>query len=276
MTHRKKNILKELSYFLTILAFILASSNCYGVEISNFRHWTAPDHTRIVLDIDDVPDYSVKENEDVLTLILKESSLHKTIPPSSIINKPGIKKIIFHRTKDDNVKIEFILDKHQKVEVFKLKKFQDKPNRIVVDIILEQGPKEEKKTKQEKKSVRTQKEKGININHDDWREETVNLGSLDIKYVAYLAKIKNKILQIWKYPQKAYEKNEEGNVIVRMSIDADGSLAGATLMSSAGYAELDDGALSVVQTSAPFEPLPENYNLSRLNIVASFQYKIMD
>ena len=138
------------------------------------------------------------------------------------------------------------------------------------------APKEEKKTKQEKKSVRTQKEKGININHDDWREETVNLGSLDIKYVAYLAKIKNKILQIWKYPQKAYEKNEEGNVIVRMSIDADGSLAGATLMSSAGYAELDDGALSVVQTSAPFEPLPENYNLSRLNIVASFQYKIMD
>ena len=138
------------------------------------------------------------------------------------------------------------------------------------------APKEEKKTKQEKKSVRTQKEKGININHDDWREETVNLGSLDIKYVAYLAKIKNKILQIWKYPQKAYEKNEEGNVIVRMSIDADGSLAGATLMSSSGYAELDDGALSVVRTAAPFEPLPAIYSLSRLNIVASFQYKITD
>jgi len=138
------------------------------------------------------------------------------------------------------------------------------------------APKKEKKTRQETKSVRTQKEKGININNDDWREETVDLGSLDIKYVTYLAKIKNKILHIWKYPQKAYEKNEEGNVIVRMAIDADGSLAGTTLMSSAGYAELDDGALSVVQTAAPFEPLPKIYNLSRLNIVASFQYKISD
>ena len=138
------------------------------------------------------------------------------------------------------------------------------------------APKKEKITKKETKSIRTQKEKGVSVNDDDWREETVDLGSLDIKYVTYLAKIKNKILQIWQYPQKAYENNEEGNVIVKMSIDADGRLAGAALISSSGYAELDDGALSVVQTAAPFEPLPGIYDLSRLNIVASFQYKITD
>jgi TonB family C-terminal domain len=138
------------------------------------------------------------------------------------------------------------------------------------------APKKEKITKKETKAVRTQKEKGVSVNDDDWREETVDLGSRDIKYVTYLAKIKNKILQIWQYPQKAYENNEEGNVIVKMSIDADGRLAGAALISSSGYAELDDGALSVVQTAAPFEPLPEIYDLSRLNIVASFQYKITD
>jgi protein TonB len=138
------------------------------------------------------------------------------------------------------------------------------------------APKKEKITKKETKSIRTQKEKGVSVNDDDWREETVDLGSRDIKYVTYLAKIKNKILQIWQYPQKAYENNEEGNVIVKMSIDADGRLAGAALISSSGYAELDDGALSVVQTAAPFEPLPGIYDLSRLNIVASFQYKITD
>jgi len=136
-------------------------------------------------------------------------------------------------------------------------------------------PKKEKKTKRETKSVRTQKEKGVSVNYDDWREETVDLGSTDIKYVNYLAKIKNKISQI-DYPQKAYEKNEEGNVVVKMSVDADGSLAGAALMTSSGYAELDDGALKVVQTAAPFEPLPEIYNLSRLHITITFLYKIMD
>jgi TonB family protein len=138
------------------------------------------------------------------------------------------------------------------------------------------APKKEKITKKETKSVQSQKEKGVSVNNDDWREETVNLGSLDIKYVTYLAKIKNKILRIWQYPQKAYENNEEGKVIVKMSIDADGRLAGASLISSSGYAELDEGAISVVQTAAPFEPLPGNYDLSRLNIVASFHYKITD
>lgn len=137
-------------------------------------------------------------------------------------------------------------------------------------------PNKENKIKEKTKPVQSHKEKGLNINDDDWREETIDLGSLDIKYVTYLAKIKSKILQIWKYPAKAYEKNEEGNVVVKMSVDADGSLAGATLTSSSGYAELDDGAMIVVRAAAPFEPLPGIYDLSRLNIVASFHYKITD
>jgi TonB family protein len=138
------------------------------------------------------------------------------------------------------------------------------------------APKKEELTKQDTKSFQSQKEKGVSVSDDDWREETVNLGSLDIKYVTYLAKIKKKILRIWQYPPKAYEGNEEGKVIVKMSINADGRLAGAALISSSGYAELDDGAISVVQKAAPFEPLPVKYDLSRLNIVASFQYKITD
>ena len=160
-------------------------------------------------------------------------------------------------------------DNIKPVEIFSVSIKEPKPEATP-------APKKEKITKKETKSVQIQKEKGVSVNDDDWREETVDLGSLDIKYVTYLAKIKNKILQIWKYPQKAYEKNEEGNVIVKMSIDADGRLAGAALISSSGYAELDDGAMSVVQTAAPFEPLPEIYDLSRLNIVASFHYKITD
>jgi TonB family protein len=138
------------------------------------------------------------------------------------------------------------------------------------------APKKEIKPKEKIKPLRSQKGKGIDIKDDDWREDTIDLASLDIKYVTYLNKIKNRILRIWKYPQKAYEKNEEGVVVVKMSIDADGSLAGTTLMSSSGSAELDEGAVSVVHAAAPFEPLPEIYNLSRLHIIASFDYKIRD
>jgi protein TonB len=141
----------------------------------------------------------------------------------------------------------------------------------------EEKPMPKKSIKKEKiKSVQTKNEKGAAIDDDDWREDTIDLGSLDIKYVTYLAKIKKRILGIWKYPQKAYEKNEEGIVVVKMSINADGSLAGAILMSSSGYTELDDGAMRVVHAATPFEPLPAIYNLSCLHIMASFDYKIMD
>jgi len=109
---------------------------------------------------------------------------------------------------------------------------------------------------------------------DGWREDTVDLGSRDVKYATYLNAIKRKMLRIWDYPRRAFERNEEGNVIVRLSIDADGKLAHTVLLTSSGFPDLDNGALTVVKSAAPFDPLPQQYNLSRLHIVASFRYII--
>ena len=134
-----------------------------------------------------------------------------------------------------------------------------------------------KKDEAKTKSVQPQREKvDAAVKDKDWREDTVDLGSVDVKYVPYLTKVKNRILRIWIYPQKAYENIEEGNVVVKMSIDADGTLAGIVLLSSSGSQNLDQGALRVVQDAAPYEPLPSNYDLARLHIIASFNYKITD
>ena len=78
-------------------------------------------------------------------------------------------------------------------------------------------PKKENKAKEKTKSIKAVKAKGVDVPDDSWREDTIELGSSDIKYVTYLTKIKKKILAIWKYPQKAYARNEEGDVVVRMS-----------------------------------------------------------
>ncbi len=138
------------------------------------------------------------------------------------------------------------------------------------------APKKEETTKEKTNETKAQNEKGLNIKDGQWREDTVNLGTSDIKYIAYLSKIKNRILKVWTYPPKAIEKNEEGDVVIKISIDTDGRLADVTLISSSGSIELDTGALSVVRNAAPYDPLPEIYNLSRLHIIASFDYKLMD
>ena len=145
MMHERKNILRKILLSLMILLVCLIASDCYGaLEILNFRYWTAPDHTRIVLDVNSKPDYKIRESENMLVLSLQESSINKSIKQSIMLNQPGIKKINFHQINKKDVRIEFFLDKHQKIEVFKLKKFQDRPDRIVVDIILEETHKEEK------------------------------------------------------------------------------------------------------------------------------------
>jgi N-acetylmuramoyl-L-alanine amidase len=125
-------------FILTIFFVCLNSANCFSsTEISNVRYWAAPDHTRIVFDLDSEPVFEVKENGKILVLKFTAATFNKSIPAEIILSKPGIKKINFYTTKNNTVKIEFVLDKHLKTDVFKLKKFQDKPQRVVIDIILD-------------------------------------------------------------------------------------------------------------------------------------------
>jgi periplasmic protein TonB len=106
------------------------------------------------------------------------------------------------------------------------------------------------------------------------REDTVDIGSADVKYAAYLSGVKQKIMRIWKYPEAAYQQEEEGVVVVKMSIEASGRLSQLALMTSSGFIHLDSGTLEVVRAAAPFQPLPRQYDLSRLHIIASFNYRV--
>ena len=141
MRAKPKHILTGRCAFLTVLILVLAALDGRAdTKILNIRHWTAPDHTRIVLDVDGIPDYKVKENENRLTLNIKKTVLSQAIPEEMILKKPGIQKIVFEQTDAENCQVIFFLDAHQKVDVFKLKKFQDKPDRIVLDIYLQEMP----------------------------------------------------------------------------------------------------------------------------------------
>lgn len=108
------------------------------------------------------------------------------------------------------------------------------------------------------------------------REETIDIGSSDIKYAAYLAELKKKIMRVWQYPDDAYKNNEEGVVVIKISIDASGALSQTTLLTSSGSVHLDSGTVGAVRTAAPFRPLPPQYDLSRLHIIASFNYRMKD
>lgn len=139
MLERKKISIQAFFYCLAIfVAAVLSSESVAATEILNIRHWAAPDHTRVVIDVGSEPDYEIQEEKNLLVLNFRESMNSPLLPAEIPINKPGIQKVILRSLSDSSVKIEFVLDKYLKTQVFPLKRFQDKPDRLVVDIFVEQ------------------------------------------------------------------------------------------------------------------------------------------
>ncbi|MDX9746763.1 MAG: TonB family protein [Syntrophales bacterium] len=107
------------------------------------------------------------------------------------------------------------------------------------------------------------------------KEDTVDLGNLvNTHYKPYLVKIKKRIERFWGYPSAAAARRIEGTAMILFSVAADGALDSIMITTSSGSALLDQGTISAIQSASPFEPLPPAYGLSKLNIQASFAYKL--
>jgi len=106
------------------------------------------------------------------------------------------------------------------------------------------------------------------------REETVALDSKDQRYMPYLKRLRMRIEKVWAYPAKALEQNLAGTTVIRFSIDSEGALAAVQVLTSSGFDAIDEGAVSAVRDAAPYEPLP--HQLSRLHILATFQYRLTE
>jgi protein TonB len=107
-------------------------------------------------------------------------------------------------------------------------------------------------------------------------EAVVELGDRQTKYYSYLTHLKRKFEQRWTYPRDAYTKKEKGVSVVRFSIAETGNLADVFILSSSGHKALDGEALRVIQSSCPFNPLPAEFNLSMLHVIARFQYNLAE
>ena len=105
-------------------------------------------------------------------------------------------------------------------------------------------------------------------------EDTVDLGDSNSPYIPYLKKLKKKIAALWGYPRQAYERREEGDVVVRFSVNRNGGLEESLVVTSSGAAFLALGALEVIDAAAPYDPFPGEMNLLRLHVVATFKYRM--
>lgn len=107
------------------------------------------------------------------------------------------------------------------------------------------------------------------------KQATIEIGTESIKYVSYMKLLKDKIQNVWVYPEQARLKNQQGTLLVKFGINKNGSLAYADVIRSSGYPILDEAAIKAIKEASPFNPLPERFGVDRLNIYATFSYELV-
>ncbi len=137
-------------FILLCLMSIQSMMVSVAAEVQDVRLWTAPDHTRVVFDLDRSIEYEVfrLHAPERVVIDMKHSKIHKVA--SLALPDPVVKSVRYGQPKKGVLRI--VLDVQEKdiaLRSFLLKPMQGKPYRLVVDLIR----KESKLTTQVKKAV---------------------------------------------------------------------------------------------------------------------------
>jgi len=105
-------------------------------------------------------------------------------------------------------------------------------------------------------------------------EDTITLDTKDKRYTSYAKLIKARLMQHWEYPQAAWENLLEGEVLVRFSLNRKGRLKEMKILQNSQYDILDGETARAIRAAAPFPPFPGSVTVTKLNIKASFAYRL--
>jgi protein TonB len=100
-------------------------------------------------------------------------------------------------------------------------------------------------------------------------DDSVTLDTDEFKFISYNRWLKIKVESVLHYPELAAVSGLQGTLFIKFDIMKDGSLGGLELLKSSGYKILDDEALRAIRASAPFQQLPDDWNMDRYSIRAA-------
>lgn len=92
------------------------------------------------------------------------------------------------------------------------------------------------------------------------RQAFISARTQEFKYASYMNDWVAKVERVGNlnYPDAARRQGISGNLMLQVSINADGSVRTIRLLRSSGHKVLDDAAVRIVQLAAPYPPLPQD------------------
>ena len=119
------------------------------------------------------------------------------------------------------------------------------------------------KTKQERLGAKSNKKEAI-----------VNLNTTEFKYTSYFSKLREKIYQVWQYPDISKQRGESGDLRIVFTIRKDGYLEEVKILRSSGFVNLDREVLRTINVASPFYPFPKSWEEDTIKIPAIFNYEL--
>jgi TonB family protein len=92
----------------------------------------------------------------------------------------------------------------------------------------------------------------------------------DPDFGPYMAELQRRIKRNWQPPRR----NASKRVILLFTVAKDGRLLNLRVHKPSGEPDTDRAAISAVQLSAPFKPLPSDFSGSSIDIQFTFDYNV--
>jgi len=90
----------------------------------------------------------------------------------------------------------------------------------------------------------------------------------------YLHQVRSLLERNKIYPHNARQRNEQGTVVLRFTITADGGIGGVDLSRSSGHSSLDKAAQETVARVRRFPPIPPELQKSSLRIEVPLSFRL--
>jgi N-acetylmuramoyl-L-alanine amidase len=133
-------------------------------RLLEIRHWSAPDHTRVVADLEGAPEYEILPQTDPLVFTLQLRGV--LLPKGSqevLVEDPVIRRMKVEPESRNEAKLSLFLIKPGRLNVFLLKPFEDKTDRLVIDVSRPDLEEKEKEQRQFTRELKAKKKRIVVI-----------------------------------------------------------------------------------------------------------------
>jgi N-acetylmuramoyl-L-alanine amidase len=146
---------KDLTLWFTIIVLLLVyQPSIYALSnITDVRYWSAPDHTRIVVDSDQPLSFKTLQLKDPLRFVVNVEGARTTFAHKKVeIGDSVAHRVRVGQFNKKTLRLVIDLVKPVQSTVFTLKQYSDKPHRLVIDLNRSDLEQKEKEARLKQKS----------------------------------------------------------------------------------------------------------------------------